>query len=182
MSTLSSNSVCLHCAWCMCVCVCTYIYLLIYGWSCTLYDGLPWLGEWPSHNCGCSWPCGVDMHSRRLLYMHIHAILSAWLSRCVCFNPCQVVTLISPCMRHALICLMLSWVLTRLNMIMLKCIEYIGTKPCWCAIAHQTWNSVGFSPRKWGTFFAVFLQWKLGENIILCSIMHHRQSAARFSP
>ena len=25
MSTLSSNSVCLHCAWCMCACVCTYI-------------------------------------------------------------------------------------------------------------------------------------------------------------
>ena len=156
----------------VCVCVYIYIYLLVYGWSCTLYDGLPWLGEQPSHNCGCSWPYGVGMHSRRLPYMHIHAILSAWLSRCDCSTPCQLVTLVSPCMRHALICLMLSWVLTRLNMNMLKRAEYIGKKPCRCTIAHETWNSVEFSLWKWGTFVALFSQRKLGENIILCAMMH----------
>ena len=53
-----------------------------------MYDGLRWLGEWPCHDCGCSWPCGVGMQSRHLLL--VHAILCAWSFWCDCFDPCQL--------------------------------------------------------------------------------------------
>ena len=89
MSSLISCYICLHCAWCVCVyaCVCVCVFTC-YGWSCTLYDGLSWLGEQPSHNNGCSWPCGVGMHSRRLLSVHIRITLYAWSSRYDCLNSC----------------------------------------------------------------------------------------------
>ena len=36
----------LHCMLALCmIYVCVYIQSLAYGWSCTLYDGLSWLGE-----------------------------------------------------------------------------------------------------------------------------------------
>ena len=42
----------------VCVCVCIYIYVCLFvvvcGWSCTFYDGIPWLGEQPSRDHGCS--------------------------------------------------------------------------------------------------------------------------------
>ena len=137
----------LHCMLALCMMyVCVYIWLLAYGWSCTLYDGLSWLGEWPSRYHRCFWPCNVGMHSRRLLLMHICAILCAWSSLYVFLDPCQLVTLVSPCMRHASTCSMLWRASTCLSMNILTLAIYTGTKPCWCAIEHQTWNSIEFSP------------------------------------
>ena len=59
-------------------------------------------------------------------------------------------------------------------MSMLARIVYIGMKPCRCARAHQTQNSVGFSPWKWGILIALFSQQKHGEDNILRAIMHLR--------
>ena len=99
-----------------------------------------------------------------------------------CRRICHQVTSVSSCMQHASICLTLWRALARLSMSMLACVVYIGMKSYWCTIAHQTWNSVGFSPWKLGTSIAVFSQWMLGENSILCAMMHLRQSIAKFPP
>ena len=55
---------------------------------------------------------------------------------------------------------------------------YIGVKPCWCVIAHQTQNSAWFLLWKWGTFVVVFLPRKLGESSVLCTMTHLKQNAA----
>ena len=125
------------------VCVC--------GWSCTLYDGLLRLHEWPllitsaldlvlcvcaqGNCCRCIFML-YCMHDHRGVIVLIHV---TW------------VTLVSLCMWHASTYLMLWRVLTRYNTSMSIHIVYIDAKPCWCAIAHQTWNFVGFSPWKLGT-------------------------------
>ena len=100
--------------------------------------------------------------------MDIHATLCAWSSWCDCLNLCQLVTLVSPCMWHALTYLMLCWASALFSMNILMHAVHTGTKPYQCAIAHQTWNFSGFSLWKWGTFIVVFSQWKLGENSVLC--------------
>ena len=50
-----------------------------------------------------------------------------------------------------------------------------------CAIVHQTQNSAGFLPWKWGTSIAIFSQQNLGENSVLCAMTHLRQNAVGFS-
>ena len=92
------------------------------------------------------------------------------------------VTLVSPCMWHASMCVKFWGAPTYLNTSMLALVVYISMKPCWCAISYQTRNSVGFSLRKRDTFVVVFSQEKLGENSILCTMMHLKGSAAGFSP
>ena len=52
MLALCMMYVCVY--FCVCVCVYIYIYPLVYGWPCTLYDRLPWLGEQPFCDHGCS--------------------------------------------------------------------------------------------------------------------------------
>ena len=76
---------CIVCAWYIYVHACLKIVMHFskkkkFRWSCTLYDGFPWLGGYSSPNHGCSWTWSVGMHSRQLLYIHIHATLCAWLS------------------------------------------------------------------------------------------------------
>ena len=92
------------------------------------------------------------------------------------------VTLVSLCMQCTTTCLMLWRASAYLSMSMSINAIYTNAKPCWCAIVHQTWNFARFSPWKWGNSNAVFLQWKLCENSVLCAMMHLRQSATKFSP
>ena len=66
------------------------------------------------------------------------------------------VTLLSSCMRHTSICLMLWRVSAHPSTSMLARVVYIGMKHCRCAIAHQTQNSAGFSPWKLGLSIVVF--------------------------
>ena len=42
--------------------------------------------------------------------------------------------------------LKLWWAPTCYSMNILTHAEYTGTKPCWCAIAHQKWNFAEFLP------------------------------------
>ena len=119
-------------------------------------------------------------------------MLCAWSSRYDCLDPCQLVTLVSPCIWHASTCLMLWWATACISINILMRAIYTGEKPCWCAIAHQTQNFSGFSSWKWGTFIIVFSQRKLGENSVLCydtpkakcyriSTMKIRRNATGFS-
>ena len=128
-----------------------------------------------------SWPCSVGMCPRQLLCVHIHAILCAQSSRCDRPNLCHQVTLVSPCMRHTSICLMLWRALAHPSMSMLAHIVYTGVKPCRWAIVHQTQNLAGFSPWKWGIPIAVFSQRKLAKDSVLCAMTPLRWSAAEFS-
>ena len=77
------------------------------------------------------------------------------------------VTLVSLCMRHASICLMLWRALARPSTSMLAHAIYTSVKPYRCAIVHQTQNSSGFSWWKWGTSVTVFSQRKLVKNSVL---------------
>ena len=54
-------------------------------------------------------------------------------------------------MRHISTCLILWRALAHLNMSMTIRAVYTNVRPCQCTIVHQTWNSTGFLPWKWGT-------------------------------
>jgi len=86
--------------------------------------------------------------------MLIYTTLCAWLSRCDCLDPCQLMTSVFPCMQHAFVCLMLLWALACLSMNILTHVVYTGMKHCRCAIAHQMQNSAEFSSWKWGIFLS----------------------------
>ena len=86
--------------------------------------------------------------------MLIYTTLCAWLSRCDCLDPCQLVTSVFPCMQHAFVCLMFLWALACLSMNILTHVVYTGMKHCRCAIAHQMQNSAEFSSWKWGIFLS----------------------------
>ena len=90
--------------------------------------------------------------------------------------------LVSPCMRHASICLMLWGALAGPYMSMLTLSVYTSMKPCWCTVVHQTRNSARFLLWKWCNPFTVFSQQKLGEDSILRAMKHLKQSVTRFSP
>ena len=54
------------------------------------------------------------------------------------------VTLVSLCMRHASICLMLWGASARPSTCMLACPVYTSMKSYRCTIVHQTWDTSGF--------------------------------------
>ena len=76
MSNLLSRSVWLHYAWCI-----VYLYLLVYGWLCTLYDGLSWLHEWPSLVISAfdliEWICAKGYYCLRYIVCMITAMWSS---------------------------------------------------------------------------------------------------------
>ena len=110
MSNLLSRSVWLHYAWCI-----VYLYLLVYGWLCTLYDGLSWLHEWPSLVMRdldlVAWVCAQGdyrrcifmlycMHDHRGLIVLIHVTQWHWFPRvydmhqhACCFKWLQLVSI-----------------------------------------------------------------------------------------
>ena len=89
----------------------------------------------------------------------------------IVFDPCQLVTLVFPCKQRASMCLMLWWAPVCLSMNILTHAVYTSTKPCRCAIAHQTWNSAKFSPRKWGILLPYFHSESL-VRIVFCVLWH----------
>ena len=146
-----------------------YLYMSIYGWSCTLYDGLLWLRERPSLVTSALdlivWICAQGNCCRCIFMLycmrdHRNVIVSIHVTW---------VILVSTCMRHASMCLMLWGAPARLSTSMLACAINTSMKPCRCTIAHQMRNSVEFSPWKLGTSVAVFSQQKIGKNNVLFS-------------
>ena len=61
---------------CVCVCVCVYVclFVVVCGWSCTFYDGLPWLGEQPLMIMGALdlvvWICIQGDYCRYIFILH----------------------------------------------------------------------------------------------------------------
>ena len=108
--------------------------------------------------------------------MHIHAILCARSSRCDYLDQWYQVTLVPLYMQHVLACLTLWRASARHSASMSICVVYTDTKPYRCTIAHQTRNSIGFLPWKWGILIALFSHWKLGENSVRCAMMHLKWS------
>ena len=164
------------------VCVYVYIYMPVYGWLCTLYDGLSWLFKRLSPvmsalnlvvwlcvqgNCCKCMLMVYCVHDHRSVIVLIHV---TWL------------TSVSSFMQHKSICLMLWRALTHPSTSMLARVIYTGVKPCQCTIAHQMWNSAEFLLWKWCTSVVVFSQLKLGENSVLCAMTHLRRSVAGFPP
>ena len=114
--------------------------------------------------------------------MHIHAILCARSSRCDYLDQWCQVTLVSLYMQHVSACLTLWRASARHSASMSIYVVYTDTKPYRCTIAHQTRNSVGFLPWKWGILIALFSHRKLGENSVRCAMMHLKWSTVGFSP
>ena len=154
--------------------------MLVCGWLCTLYDGLLWLHEQPSlvtsaldlivwiSAYGTCCRCIFTLYCVRDHRGVIVSIHDTW------------VTLVSLCMRHTSMCLVLWRAPAWLSIGMLVRAAYTNMKPCWCAITHQTRNSAEFFPWKLGTSIVVFSQWKLCENSVLYAMTHLRWSVARF--
>ena len=158
--------------------VCMYIYMPVYGWSCTLYDGLSWLFKRLSPvmsalnlvvwlcvqgNCCKCMLMVYYVHDHRSVIVLIHV---TWL------------TSVSSFMQHKSICLMLWRAPTHPSTSMLACAIYTGVKTYRCA----TRNSTRFSPWKWATSIAIFSQWNLSKNSILCAMTHLKRSTIRFPP
>ena len=157
-----------------------YLYMLVYGWLCTLYDGLSWLREWPSLVMRAFdlvvWVCAQGdcrrcifmlfcVHDHRSVIVLIHVTQWHWFSR-VC-DMHQHTWYIGGASAH-------------LSMSMLIHVVYTDAKPYWCTIAHQMRNFAGVLLWKWGIPTAVFSWWKFGENSVLCAMMHLRRNVARF--
>ena len=126
-----------------------YLYLLVYGWLCTLYDGLLWLRE----------------HSLVVRALDLVVWVCAWgnCRRCIILLYCVhdhrgVIGLIYVTMWHQFprVCDMYQHVLTLWRasachgVSMSIRVTYTNAKPYRCAIAHQMWNSAKFSPWKIG--------------------------------
>ena len=159
-----------------------YVCLFMCGWLCTLYDGLLWLREQPflvtraldlvvwlciqgdCHRCILMLYC---VHDHCCVIVLIHVTKWHWFLR-VCNTYQCVLTLWKASARH--------------NASMSIRAIYIDTKLRWCAIAHQTRNSTGFSPWKWGIPIVSFLCRKLGENSVWRAMMHLRWSNVEFPP
>ena len=151
-----------------------YLYLLLHGWLCTLYDGLLWLREWPSLVMRALdlvvWVCAQG-NCRRcifiLYYVHDH---------------CGVISLIHVTQWHRFpyVCdtHQHAWCFEGLRLVMVQVCWYTpythNVKCYWCTIVHQTRNSSGFSPWKWGIPIIVFSHRNLGENRVLCAVTHLR--------
>ena len=177
MSGLFPCFVCLHCAWCMCVCVCIYIYICLFV-------------------CGCLW---VVMHFlwwtpmvRRAALSWSWVLLTLWCGYALkatvvgIYSYYIVCMIITGCLSRSMLASDIGFpvYVTCINMldalvsINIPCtnmpthIVYIGTKLCRCVIACQMQDSTKFSPWKWGTFVAVFLQQKFSEDSALCAIAH----------
>ena len=107
-----------------------YLYMLVYGWLCTLYDGPSWLGEQPS----------LAISALDLIML---VCAQGNCCRCIfmlyCMHNHQVI-LVSPCMQHTSICLILWEALAHPSISMLAharhetqliCHSTPNAKLCW---------------------------------------------------
>ena len=161
----------------MYVCVCVYIYICLFV-------------------CGCLW---VVMHFlwwtpmvRRAALSWSWVLLTLWCGYALkatvvgIYSYYIVCMIITGCLSRSMLASDIGFpvYVTCINMldalvsINIPCtnmpthIVYIGTKLCRCVIACQMQDSTKFSPWKWGTFVAVFLQQKFSEDSALCAIAH----------
>ena len=121
----------------LCACIVNDVCVYIYIYTCLLVGG-----------CAL---CTMDSYGleRNLILIMGQACVQDDCCRCifilycvrdhhnVCLDPCQLVTLVFPCMQHASTCSMLWRALACFSMNILMRAVYTGTKPCWCAIVHQ---------------------------------------------
>ena len=159
-----------------------YICLHVCGWICTLYDGLSWLCKRPSLVIRgldlVVWVCAQGdcyrcifmlycVHHHRSVIVLIHVIKWHWFP-CVCDAYQHVLThwRASPCHSASISIL----------------VVYIDPKPYQCTIAHQTRNSIRFSPWKWGIPIVIFSHRKFGENSVWRAMTHLRRSTTGFPP
>jgi len=137
----------------LCGCIVHYVCIPIFACIWVIVNSIWWtlVPTWvtlSSHES--SWPYSVGMCSRRLSWVHIHAILSARSLQCDCLGPCHQVMVVSLCMWHASTCLMLWRALARLSLSMSIPVVYTDVKPFRCAIVHQMQNSARFFAMKMG--------------------------------